>query len=643
MRVLVHIEPVWFRNDVNFLHGHFDLLIRPILRALSLPTQKLQLGISSNIILALQGADLGRGLSANAVDVRFFTSSVQDILREYGFSKSRYCRDIFSESGEGYSNDFLKQKFGNIVSNFRPDVVITTSKNRYLETVCDENSLPLVCCEMGPLPRLGFPGCRHISIGNHISSALKLAANCQDRDEADVVLDEILEKQDAAISNTSEAQLVSEFVADVKKKETVAILALQPSDWVTWEGALTGSFSPAEIVLAALEKMQSSRLIVLFHPDLSGKISSSVMTEIWLSDPRVVRAPAEIDTGLAELFVPLVDELLTVSSNLGVLAALYGKKLTALGKSMLSNLGGEYDFSVSSRSSRRQLACALYYNLHVPSDAFEDEKELRALLLNRLSASGFASVVSKFENSFDKKPKVARSFSENLDQIHSLIYANQSGFTHEELFSFFGRNALGYVVPPNSVGVELGVASGYFSESLLLSGNFQTLYSVDVWADHHNEEEYRNVCLRLGQFGDRSKIFRNTFDETLQSIPDKSLDFLYVDGYAHTGTNASIILKWLPKMKNGGIIAGHDFCEHSWPLNFDSICKALDSPQFEAIKKIEGVLTANTEDAIPSFMTKLNFSGHRAPKPISKEERSISKGLLAGRILKKLRSGVRNR
>jgi Methyltransferase domain len=47
-------------------------------------------------------------------------------------------------------------------------------------------------------------------------------------------------------------------------------------------------------------------------------------------------------------------------------------------------------------------------------------------------------------------------------------------------------------------------------------------------------------------------------------FPDKSLDFCFIDA-DHTYTSCkNDILAYLPKIKPGGIIAGHDYCD-DWP------------------------------------------------------------------------------
>jgi hypothetical protein len=66
-------------------------------------------------------------------------------------------------------------------------------------------------------------------------------------------------------------------------------------------------------------------------------------------------------------------------------------------------------------------------------------------------------------------------------------------------------------------------------------------------------------------------IMRMRFDEALPLFSDESLDFIYVDGYAHDGElNGRTFRDWFPKLRKGGIIAGDDYSPE-WPLVVASV------------------------------------------------------------------------
>lgn len=110
------------------------------------------------------------------------------------------------------------------------------------------------------------------------------------------------------------------------------------------------------------------------------------------------------------------------------------------------------------------------------------------------------------------------------------------------------------------IGAELGVAKGSFSKCLLDRSDLSLLVSIDRWSDHHNDREYRQVLDLLCGYSHRSMVLRLTFEDALPLFPDGFFDFLYIDGYAHTGQEGGKTLRdWWLKLKTGGIYAGHDY------------------------------------------------------------------------------------
>lgn len=119
----------------------------------------------------------------------------------------------------------------------------------------------------------------------------------------------------------------------------------------------------------------------------------------------------------------------------------------------------------------------------------------------------------------------------------------------------------------HGVGIELGVAAGAFSDTILNAQSPDTpslrvelLYSIDRWTDHHDTREYVAALLRLEGHTLRSRLLRMTFAEALGLFTDAAFDFIYIDGYAHTGQDRGQTLRdWWPKLKPGGVFSGHDY------------------------------------------------------------------------------------
>ena len=123
--------------------------------------------------------------------------------------------------------------------------------------------------------------------------------------------------------------------------------------------------------------------------------------------------------------------------------------------------------------------------------------------------------------------------------------------------------------PKNAVGVELGVAEGVFSEMILENCDVQHLYSIDMWAGDrgHTADQYYRAVRRLLPYKHKNTVIKMTFAEALPSFPDEYFDFIYIDGYAHTGQdNGKTLTDWWPKLKSGGLFAGDDYDDSEWPL-----------------------------------------------------------------------------
>ena len=123
-----------------------------------------------------------------------------------------------------------------------------------------------------------------------------------------------------------------------------------------------------------------------------------------------------------------------------------------------------------------------------------------------------------------------------------------------------------------NVGVELGIAEGVFSERMVQSGRFARFIGIDMYADDHDVAQYKRALKRIGIWSDY-KLLRMRFDEAIDLFEDESLDFVYVDGYAHGGEEGGrTIFEWFRKVRVGGLIAGDDYSP-AWPL----VVKAVDT------------------------------------------------------------------
>lgn len=121
------------------------------------------------------------------------------------------------------------------------------------------------------------------------------------------------------------------------------------------------------------------------------------------------------------------------------------------------------------------------------------------------------------------------------------------------------------LLPPGAKVIELGVAAGGFAVEMLTRNPSICYTGIDRWSDHHDEAEMKKARDRLSQFNDASLI-RFSFADIVPHIDPDSADMIYIDGYAHTGQEGGQTLRdWWPKLKPGGIFAGHDYDAREYP------------------------------------------------------------------------------
>lgn len=121
---------------------------------------------------------------------------------------------------------------------------------------------------------------------------------------------------------------------------------------------------------------------------------------------------------------------------------------------------------------------------------------------------------------------------------------------------------------------EIGVQRGLFSRTLLDRWQGKRLHLVDPW--RHFSDGYQDIgnvsdaeheaCLQaardnLAAHSDRYAIHRKCSLDAVAEFADESLDFVYVDANHSYQGALDDMLAWFPKVKPGGVFAGHDYLD----------------------------------------------------------------------------------
>jgi len=122
-------------------------------------------------------------------------------------------------------------------------------------------------------------------------------------------------------------------------------------------------------------------------------------------------------------------------------------------------------------------------------------------------------------------------------------------------------------------GVEVGSFKGEFARTILEKWQ-GTLYMVDAWYELEDYNDMSNIGLNqdayveamrsINEFRDRAYMLRCLSKQAVDLFPDESLDFVYIDANHEYSYVVEDIKLWYPKVKKGGIVAGHDYLDIDW-------------------------------------------------------------------------------
>jgi hypothetical protein len=138
--------------------------------------------------------------------------------------------------------------------------------------------------------------------------------------------------------------------------------------------------------------------------------------------------------------------------------------------------------------------------------------------------------------------------------------------------------------------VKVGVQHGLFSAHILTHWEGKKLISADpweaedqeVWQDVANQPQdvqdslYKETLLRLSVYGDRSEVWKMRSTDAAAKVPDDSLDFVYIDARHDYESVMEDIKAWFPKVRPGGVVAGHYYLDGDPPEGKFGVRQAVD-------------------------------------------------------------------
>lgn len=161
----------------------------------------------------------------------------------------------------------------------------------------------------------------------------------------------------------------------------------------------------------------------------------------------------------------------------------------------------------------------------------------------------------------------------------SFTYQDIHGwFDFEDIYEEMVSKAASSPTPSTfvEIGAWMGKSTAYMGGLIkdVLDAGFTpiTFYAVDTWKGTGDDPHFRELLSKhngdiynafLGNMfacdvTDQVTPLRMTSAEAATQFPDGSIDFIFVDGAHDYGSVYSDITTWLPKLKAGGTIGGHD-------------------------------------------------------------------------------------
>ncbi|KTA83618.1 hypothetical protein VO69_04220 [Aeromonas salmonicida] len=129
------------------------------------------------------------------------------------------------------------------------------------------------------------------------------------------------------------------------------------------------------------------------------------------------------------------------------------------------------------------------------------------------------------------------------------------------------RLSLLALLPKHGVVAELGVAAGDFSRQICEICQPSKLHLVDIWgSERYGEALYLSVNSHFQQQQQRGEVIihRKPSLEALESFPDETFDWVYIDTTHSYELTRDELRACARKVKSTGIIAGHDYIQGNW-------------------------------------------------------------------------------
>lgn len=159
------------------------------------------------------------------------------------------------------------------------------------------------------------------------------------------------------------------------------------------------------------------------------------------------------------------------------------------------------------------------------------------------------------------------------EDIHprAVIVIDENYVGYPFVMSAMFRESIRYIKDKygeNTIGAEIGVYRGENALNVFRYLAPKLLILVDTWAElditsgeytHCDENDFKIAKNHLKEVSEnRLKWIKKPSVDAVIEVPDGFLDWVYIDGNHSYKNVKEDIIAWTPKVREGGVIAGHD-------------------------------------------------------------------------------------
>lgn len=121
-------------------------------------------------------------------------------------------------------------------------------------------------------------------------------------------------------------------------------------------------------------------------------------------------------------------------------------------------------------------------------------------------------------------------------------------------------------IPNKGTMIEIGTFTG--ESTVIFGDHFKKVIGIDPMLQDYDVQDPTskfNFNEVLDMFNNRVKDYKNiqlitkTSDDAILDFNDEVFDFIYIDGIHQYENVKQDIINYLPKVKKGGVIGGHDY------------------------------------------------------------------------------------